>query len=136
MKYHSISTIRRKVKELGKKINAPEDKLRIYSQPPGFGGPYIEIDNNGYHYIVWERGREHERRTTTELDELLYWIISDITFQMACEYELQARASNQDSRRLIFKKQLELLKKADSIFYTQGKQEIQELLKKYPYKDE
>ena len=136
MKYYSISTIRRKVKELGLRINAPKETLRIYSQPTGFGDPHIEINTDGYHYIVWERGNEHERRTTKDFNELLYWLVSDITFQMACKYELQVRVPNQDSRRLIFEKQLELLKKMDLKFYIQKNQAIQELLKEYPYKDE
>ncbi|MFW9904116.1 MAG: Imm63 family immunity protein [Candidatus Thorarchaeota archaeon] len=61
--------------------------------------------------------------------------MSDITLQMACKYELEARVPNQDSRRLIFKKQLELLKKVNSKFYAQKKQAIEEILEKHPYTD-
>jgi hypothetical protein len=85
MKFYSLSTIRRKTKELGRKINAPKEFLRINSQPTGFGDPHIEIDKEGYHYVVWERDKELERRKTQDLDELLFWLLDDLTFKMASE---------------------------------------------------
>jgi hypothetical protein len=54
-KIYSISTIRRKVRELGKKINAPRHLLTVRATSDGFGTPYIEIDKNGYNYVVGER---------------------------------------------------------------------------------
>ena len=54
-KIYSISTIRRKVRELGKKINAPHHLLTVRATSDGFGTPYIEIDKNGYKSVVSER---------------------------------------------------------------------------------
>lgn len=76
--------------------------MTIRSTPTGFGDPHIEIDERGYHYVTWERGSGHRRSTTENLEELLYWLMKDITFSMASAYELKNRIPNQDSRQLLF----------------------------------
>ena len=37
------------------------------------GTPHIEVAN-AYHFVVCERGSERERRSTSDLDELLGWV--------------------------------------------------------------
>ena len=49
--------------------------MTVISTPSSFGDPHIEIDKKGYHYVIWERGSEHERKTTENLDELMFWLI-------------------------------------------------------------
>jgi hypothetical protein len=107
--------------------------MTVRSSATGFGDPHIEIDDRGYHYIIRERGREHERRTTEEFDELLYWLMADITFQIAVDYELHHRVPNQDFRRLLFETQLNLLKKINADFHKRRKEEINEFLIDAPY---
>lgn len=97
-KIYSISTIRKKVKEYGKKIDAPTQLLSIHTTSDGFATPYIEIDENGYNYVVSERGTEFRRRKTQDINQLLYWILSDIVFNMAADYELEHRKPDEDSR--------------------------------------
>ena len=109
--------------------------LTVRSTPSGFGDPHVEIDNKGSHYVIWERGREHERRTTEELDELLYWLMKDIVFRMASDYELHHRIPNQDFRRLLFNTKLNLLKRINADFYNRGKDEIDKILIDAPYND-
>ena len=132
-KIYSISTIRRKVKEFGKKINAPKNLLTVRSTTDGFGTPHIEIDKNGYNYVIWERGTEHERKTTKDLHKLLYWIFKDIVFNMASKFELNHRKSGEDFRRLLFSKELELFKELDSQWLAWEKEEIDNILKENPY---
>lgn len=109
--------------------------MTIRSTTTGFGDPHIEIDDGGYHYVIWERGTEHERRTTEELDELLYWLMDNITFQMALEYELHHRVPNQDFRRLLFETQLKLLNRINSDFHKRKEEEINIILIDTPYND-
>ena len=132
---YSIATIRSKIKQYCHQINAPRELFTIRSTPSAFGEPHVEIDTKGYHYVVWERGNEDERRTTEDLHELLYWLMKGITFEMACDYELQHRIPNQDFRRLLFKTQLDLLKKLDVDFYNRKKDEIRQILLQNPYDD-
>ena len=102
----NFNEIQEKIYEYGSIINAPKDVLKIYPSPQPDGTPYIKINNNEYLYIVEERGMELERRRTANIDVLLYWIMSDVIFFLASQYELENRAKGFDSRRLIFKKEI------------------------------
>ncbi len=132
-KLYSIATIRKKVREHAEKINAPKNLLRVRSTTNGFGTPHIEIDKKGYNYIIWERGREHERNTTEDLHELLYWIFKNIVFNIASKYELNHRKTGEHFRRILFHKELELFKELDAQWFQWHKEEIDNTLKKNPY---
>jgi Immunity protein 63 len=131
----SLSTIRRRVKALGAKIGATSDQTRVASQSDEFGTPHIEIDGSQYHYIVSERGEIHKHKTTQSLDELLYWILDDATFDMATKYELTHRIPGQDSRRLWFQKQIELLQAIDPVWGERKRQEFERVLERHPFVD-
>jgi hypothetical protein len=135
MKLYSLSTIRTKIKQYCKQIKAPSDLMTIRGVPSAYGEPHVEIDAKGYHYVVCERGKENERRITEDLHELLYWLMKGITFEMACDYELHQRIPNQDFRRLLFKTQLDLLKRISADFHTRKEEEIKEILLQNPYDD-
>jgi hypothetical protein len=81
-----------KIRETASTINAPESTL------PGmtFANPYVMIENGAYHYLVRERGETLQDRKTHDLDELLYWIFQDVTFNMAVQSERKHRVANQD----------------------------------------
>jgi hypothetical protein len=136
LKIYSISTIRKKVREYGKKIHAPSHLLSVRASSDGFGTPHIEIDENGYNYVVSERGEEFERRQTKDIDKLLYWIFKQIVFIMASDYELENRKPNEDFRRQLFAKQIELMEQLDSKFVQWNKEELDKILEKSPYEDD
>jgi len=54
---------------------------------------------------------------------------------MAVEWELDHRKSNEDSRRQLFAKERELMEQFDTKFAQWKKKEIDDFLKKHPYKD-
>jgi hypothetical protein len=135
VKIYSISTIRKKIREYGKRINAPSRLLTIRTSSDGFGTPHIEIDEKGYNYVVSERGEEYERRQTKDINILLYWIFKSIVFIMASDYELENRKTNEDFRRQLFAKQIELMEKLDSKFTQWNKKELDKILEKSPYED-
>lgn len=56
-------------------------------------------------------------------------------FEEASAYELKHRVSNQDSRRLIFAKELEIFSKFGPRMAQIKKREIEEVLEKFPYDD-
>lgn len=135
VKIYSISTIRKKVREYGKKISAPTHLLTIRSSSDGFGTPHIEIDENGYNYVVSERGTEFERKQTKDINLILYWIFKPIIFRMASDYELENRKPNEDSRRQLFAKLLKLMEQLDSNFAKWEKEELDKFLEKDPYEN-
>ncbi len=131
----NFNEIQEKIYEYGSIINAPKDILKIYPSPQPNGIPYIQINNNEYLYIVEERGIELERRRTANIDVLLYWIMSDVIFFLATQYELENRIENFDNRRLIFKKEVELFKVLKKDWANITEVRINKILEESPYND-
>jgi len=129
--------IKKQVDNIADLISAPTKSLPTYGYSRDMAFPHIEIDRLGrLHYVVIERGQENERLTTTNLDELLYWIFYGITFSMACEYELKNRIEeNQDFRRVMFAKQEELLGIINPLWKDKHQIEHQRILEKHPFDD-
>ncbi|MFJ8043407.1 Imm63 family immunity protein [Kitasatospora sp. NPDC096147] len=53
--------------------------------------PYVEVHGRTLHWVLVDQGRELRRRTTTSLDELLYWITLDATGPPARRREREQR---------------------------------------------
>lgn len=123
------------VREKGALIGAPASLLVIHTRPVGDGTPHIEIDGGRYFYVISERGFEFSREQIESLDELLYRIFTRVTFHMAVTYELKHRVAHQDSRRLIFSKQLELMGTLSLQWQRRTERKIREILEAAPYVD-
>jgi hypothetical protein len=121
--------------EACKKIGVPQEKVKYYTSPLGDGSAHVEIDKNGYHYVVSERGQEAERKTTTDADELVYWLLADVIFDMASKYELKHRAKGQDSRRILFAKEIELFEQVNPAWAIRKQEEIKATVAENPYVD-
>ena len=105
----SISAIKSRYYSVARRLRAPTAHVHFATTPHHDGSPHVERNSDAYCYVVTERGREFERRRTPDPDELLYWLVSDLTWAMACEYELRHRIADEDCRRLLFQKQLQCL---------------------------
>src|SRR5688500_16141149 len=81
----------------------------IHFSPQHDGSAHVEFDGTKFNYVVTERGSEFERRSTTDREELLYWLISDAVFDAACVFEVRNRVKGQDFRRVLFSKKIELM---------------------------
>jgi hypothetical protein len=124
---------------LRKSFAAICDKLAtdclFQTTPRHDGSPHVEIAGNTYSYVITERGSEQERRTTQSRDEILYWLVSDVVFSLAASYELKHRKAGQDSRRLFFARELELLSKVSADWAARKNAEFQAILALNPYRD-
>lgn len=127
-----IRLIQSKVKNLGHKLGRGD--LTIGSTPRGDGSPYVEV-GDAYYYIVEERGVELKRLKTADLDELLYWIIKNLTVSLAWDYEKRHRRHGEDSRRQAFAKDLELLASLSPKWAERRESEYAEILRAHPYHD-
>src|SRR4051812_13048892 len=99
------SALQKRVGELASRLGVSDFTIRRDSRGEG---THVEI-SDAYHLISSERGRELEHRTTSDLDELLYWIFRSLTFSMSWDYEVRHRREGEDSRRQAFAKQIELI---------------------------
>jgi hypothetical protein len=85
--------------------------LPTYGHTEDLARPHIEVDSRVYDSVVIERGREHSRLTTYDLNDLLYEILETVTFRLAYDFEMAHRIMTQDCRRMAFQRQVELLSK-------------------------
>jgi hypothetical protein len=131
----NITDVESGVRFYAKKINCPADLLPTYIHSNDFGRPHIELDGELLCYVVKERGEELSRKVTFHLDDLLYWIFKDITFQMA---DLDWRKDVNleiDPRRPIFAKQAILLNVLNSAWGDRITQFHDMILKEAPFDD-
>jgi len=131
----SLNTIKEEVLKLAQEINAPSVLLPTFGVNKDFAQPEIRVDVKGYHYVIIERGTELKHQIVRDIDRLFYLTFKDITFSMACDYELNNRIEGQDFRRILFSKQLELLNKINDRYYAFRRKEIDDILVKNPFND-
>lgn len=131
----SIESIQEKVWELASIVGAPKSITTIFSSSPQDGRPHVKIQNNEFTLVHEEHGYVFSKKTTQDLNLLLYWIFRSVTSQMAQEFELKHRNERQDSRRIMFSKQLELMKKISVDWHSCLTGEIERILLENPYID-
>jgi len=106
-------------------IGVPIDSLPTFGQSLDCAIPNIEITESAYHFVVMDRGNENSRKTTTDVDELLYWIFESVTFGIGLMYELNNRVEGVDFQKLIHQKQLEQLGLLDETWQKRRAKEIE-----------
>ena len=132
----SLKQIKSEINQRAAKIDAPQSLLPTYGRSIDGAHPHIEVDARGYHYVIAERGQEKSRVTTTELGELLFEVFEDITFSIACQYELKHRIEGQDFRRLLFHYQEALLSRLSPEWAEKEAREHERILHNHPYDDQ
>jgi hypothetical protein len=132
----TLAQIKAQVIRLAEHIKAPPESLPTFGTSTDFGHPHIEVQGATYHYIAIERGKEISHASTSDLDELLYWIFRDITSQMGYSYELAHRDPRQDFRRIAFAHTMNLLEQLNPNWKLIRETELTETLNKYPFQDD
>jgi hypothetical protein len=130
-----LSGIKQLVDGLAHKIEAPAYVLPTYGQTEDLARPHIEVDERGYHYVVVERGMELKRKTTGDVDELLYLIFRSVVSEVASKWEAAHRLKGEDSRRRMFAKKIELMTRLEPEWAARLEREINGILATHPYRD-
>lgn len=115
-------------------VNENSDLLPLFSKTEDVynEGASVYIDDK-YHYVIMERGRVYKHYESDVLEDVLYPLFKNVTFSLAQEYEVHHRKKEEDFRKLMWEKQLELLGRIDEKFADMRKSEIEEILKIAPY---
>lgn len=120
--------------ELAEKLNFKKlDLLPTYGTNRNDARPHIEIDFIFYDFVVLERGKEVLRKSTTEADELFYWISKLMITELAIEYSTNNRNEEEDFRKLLFDKEVQLMELLNEEWAIRLNEEINEVLKRAPY---
>lgn len=131
----SLEHVKAEVRRLAKQLDAPAYLLPTYDSPLGDATPFIEIVRGAFHFVVSERGTEFERRVTRDLDELLYWVFTGVTFELASTWEVAHRRPGEDSRRQLFARQEELLGSRSPAWAERCREEHAQVLREHPFRD-
>lgn len=131
----SLEEIQKIVYGLAEKIAAPISKVLTFGISLDDGTPCIQFEGGMFYYFARDRNAIAFRKETRDIDLLLYWVFSDITFDMAVRYEVKNRKENADPRRLIFSYQIELLQQIDPEWAKKEREAIDEILERSPYID-
>ncbi len=107
-------------------------RLELAESPIGDGTPHIETIEGRLHYVVSERGNEFERRVAHNEDELLYWLVTDLTSTIASAWEAKHRVPWLDSRRRWFAKEIQILNRVNPEWAARRSDEQARLLRDSP----
>lgn len=133
----TIYEIEARIIEKIKVISKDRFDIRVFFGKPSVGSENLYLYSEGDYYIFGyqERGKKNVMKETTDPDEIMYEIIKEIVFHEASGFEVKNRMKYEDHRRLMFEKELELMKKIDPDYYNRLRQEAEEILKRSPYDD-
>ena len=131
----TIASVKSEYFRIARRLDATEEFIEFYETPQDLGYSHVELRNGIFHYITTERGAEIARRSTSDPEELMYWLISKLTWEMALRYELEHRNDPQDFRRILFRRQTELLMDINPIWAKKKKAELDAILADHPYLD-
>jgi hypothetical protein len=94
---------------LAREIQAPTKLIVFRTKPEEKGGSHVEIEGGKFYYVtVVPEMRQVERRQASSFDEILYWLINDLTLAMAAE-ELNNRIDDHDCAAAILSYHVELI---------------------------
>lgn len=131
----TLSEIKQEIDRLAAMVGASEPLLPTYGRSEDGARPHIEVDSCGYHYVIVERGEELKRVSTQDLDELLFRVFADVTFNLAVDYELKHRIEGQDFRRIIFRRQVDLLSILSKAWADREDRAHEQILPEHPFDD-
>ncbi|MDQ0362148.1 Imm63 family immunity protein [Breznakia pachnodae] len=135
----TIEEIKNIVFKLGNQIGLETDSglYPMFSKTPDVfnDGVSIYVDNSMYHYVNMSQGNMRKHIESNNLDDIMYEVFKSATSVLAQKYELEHRDEESDFRRIMWKKQLTLLKEINPNFVERRKKEIDDILAISPYRD-
>ncbi|WP_145251952.1 Imm63 family immunity protein [Aeoliella mucimassa] len=78
---------------------------------------------------------ELQRQTTADAEELLFWLVTDLTCAMATDWELRHRIEGEDFRRQQFRKHVELLSLVSEEWCQRQSQAYERILAEHSFRD-
>jgi len=105
-----------------------------FDSPIGDATPFIEMKNGQFNFLISERGEEY-KRIVGNADKIIFLLFEGITFSLASKFESNNRIYEQDSRRILFSKQIELLGLLSPEWASSEIENHQRILQQHPFDD-
>lgn len=132
---HPIDELQHEYNELLQRARPHAGIYRFQTVRSDDGSPHVEINDGRFELVTTERGLELARTSFDSKEDLLFSLISLVTFWDGVAFEFRNRDENRDCRRMIFAKQLELLGSIDPAWAARRAGEIEKTLRENPYND-
>jgi hypothetical protein len=127
-----VERIKSEVSRLFKMIKAPQRLFPVFNEWKE--GYHVEIENGAYSFVLVERGEMIRRMFAVDLNDLLYLIFTQVTWEMAYSESLRQVDSTVDRRAFYFPKQIYLLSHLSGVWASRRQQEIEQILARHPYR--
>ena len=117
--------LRDEVARLGAIIEAPIQSLVSFDPKIDMGAPYVDFEPGGaYHWIVKERGKTLDHRTSQDVDDILFWSFEATTASMASRWAAMHPDNQRDFRVGMWAKQQELLQRLEPRWVTRWRDRL------------
>jgi len=97
----TLPQIEGKIREFAAIIYAPEEFMPTFGSSNQTGLPHIEINNGHYTFIVCEKDVELSRETFDTADALVFKVLEEISFSMACDRVFKDTSDQNFSERFL-----------------------------------
>lgn len=118
-----------------KDLDVSYSQKRFYTTRTDHGIPHVEKKGRNYYLISTDRGVTVEKKRTTDLEEILYWLLKGVTMDLALTYEMKRRKKGVDGRRVWFPYQEQLLYDMKPEWGMRLATEHYHILQRNPYDD-
>lgn len=98
-------------------------------------GTYIYMENDKYYYVFTEKGKIREKKELVTEEDVLWYVLEVVLFNVAMDYAIKNRKKGEDFRRILFKKEIELYSRFGEIFKMRKVEAINKILECNPYID-
>jgi hypothetical protein len=129
-----LVALKEEIDKLASYIEAPQELLPTYVRSIDFAHPHLEWDQEGYHWVVIERGKEMKRISSRDPEDILYQVFQSVTFEMASSFSTRNPDKKEDFRRKLWSHQLELLRRIKPSWAEKRNLEIEAILLKAPFR--
>lgn len=132
------------VNGLYEKIKASAEKDDIYipleyeftdKPQKRFSPIWVYTDGNKYFMCEMSDRGGVAKSTFNKLFDVSFFVISNHVMNMACFYEQKCKKTQRDPRRIRFAKYLQLMELVGEDYYVTAKNEIDDIVRSYPYND-
>lgn len=131
---NTLGEIKASIETLAAQIDIPAELLPSFGKFVGQYS-YVYMEGDKYHWVVRGNSPSVSDIETPDPDEVIYQVLASLTEQMGWMYEVVHRDPKLDHRRVVHRHQLELLGKLSLAWEQRRAEEIEEMIKWYPYKD-